>query len=140
MATSGDAASEMDASCARRSDGRTALAVAGRAHAGRSDYAKPPAYRSPGGVLRLQRSRYPSAAHHLDRRFATSFRRNLVSLSAATQTARRHVGVRALAGSRRTLHVRFDIGGVTIVAVPIGTIVAVPRPTDPYAARADSVP
>src|SRR5262245_53112509 len=80
----------------------------------------PNAHRSPGGVLRLQRSRYPSAAHHLDRGFAASFRRNLVGLSAATQTARRHVGVRALAGSRRTLHVRFDIGGVTIVAVPIG--------------------
>jgi hypothetical protein len=82
----------------------------------------------------------PSAAHHLDRRFAASFRRDPVSLRAATQTPRRHVGVCSRAGIRRTLLVGYDVGRITIVAVPRRTIVAVPRRTDPYPARADGVP
>src|SRR6266699_425410 len=82
----------------------------------------------------------PSAAHHLDRRFAASFRRDPVSLRAATQTPRRHVGVCGRAGLRRTWLVWYDVGRITIVAVPRRPIVAIPRRTDPYPARADGVP
>src|SRR5262249_11202338 len=82
----------------------------------------------------------PSAAHHLDGRFAPSFRGDPVSLRAATQTPRRHIGVRGREVSRRSLHVRYDVCGITIVAVPIRTIVAVPRRTDPYPARAGLIP
>ena len=85
-------------------------------------------------------SRCPSTAHHLDRRLAASFRRDLVRLRSATQTRRRQVGVRGRAGIRRTLLVWYDVGRITIVAVPRRTIVTVPRRTDPYPARAGTVP
>jgi plasmid stabilization system protein ParE len=85
-----------------------------------------------------------SAAHHFDRRFPASFRRDLVNLRAATQTPRR---LRCRAGNRLVLLVRHGEGRITIVAIPRGSIVAIPRGsivaiprrTDPDRARADGV-
>jgi len=75
-----------------------------------------------------------SAAEHFDRRFPASLRRDLVSLRAATKTPRRRLRCRA--GNRLAL-LRYDVGRITIVAIPRGSIVAIPRRTDPHPARAD---
>ena len=75
-----------------------------------------------------------SAAEHFDRRFPASLRRDLVSLRATTKTPRRRLRCRA--GNRLAL-LRYDVGRITIVAIPRGSIVAIPRRTDPHPARAD---
>src|SRR5262245_3373124 len=75
-----------------------------------------------------------SAAEHFDRRFPASLRRDLVSPCAATKTPRRRLRCRA--GNRLAL-LRYDVGRITIVAIPRGSIVAIPRRTDPHPARAD---
>ena len=75
-----------------------------------------------------------SAAEHFDRRFPASLRRDLVSLRAVTKTPRRRLRCRA--GNRLGL-LRYDVGRITIVAIPRGSIVAIPRRTDPHPARAD---
>src|SRR5215831_15123554 len=75
-----------------------------------------------------------SAAEHFDRRFPASLRRDLVSLRAATKTPRRRLRCRA--GNRLPL-LRYDVGRITIVAIPRGSIVAIPRRADPHPARAD---
>ena len=81
-----------------------------------------------------QAREWRSAAEHFDRRFPASLRRDLVSLRAATKTPRRRLRCRA--GDRLGL-LRYDVGRITIVAIPRGSIVAIPRRTDPHPARAD---
>src|SRR5215813_7961202 len=59
----------------------------------------------------------PLAAHHVDGSLAAVFRRNLVSLRAATRTRRLHIGVSR--GGIGGLLVRRDSRRIIIAAVPI---------------------
>src|SRR5258708_11936094 len=67
----------------------------------------------------------PSAAHHVDGSLAAVFRRNLVSLRAATRTRRLHVGVSR--GRIGGLLVGRDGRRIIIAAVAIVSVVSVRR-------------
>src|SRR3984893_17198564 len=66
-----------------------------------------------------------SAAHHVDGGLAAVFRRNLVSLRAATRTRRRHVGVSR--GRMGRLLVGRDSRRIIVAAVAIVSVVSVRR-------------
>jgi hypothetical protein len=82
--------------------------------------------RSVQHITAHQGREWRSAAPHFDRRLPASLRRDLASLCAAPQTPRR---LRCRAGKRLALLVRYDVGRITIVAVPGRIVVAVPRRT-----------
>jgi hypothetical protein len=70
-------------------------------------------------------SHRPSAAHHVDGGLAAMFRRNLVSLRAATRTRRLHIGVSR--GRIGGLLVGRDSRRIIIAAVAIVSVVSVRR-------------